>query len=142
MNGFGFVVPKIKQEARAATWVSRKFKYRAPEDTVLIRCFAGGAKDPAVVSLSDEELVKIARHELKEIMGIAAEPVLARVYKWINAMPQYTIGHEQRVSEIEALLEAHPGLYLTGSAYRGIGISDSVRNAEITAKKALPTSSA
>ena len=108
---------------------------------MLIRCFAGGAKDPAVVSLSDEELVRIARHELKEIMGIAAEPVLARVYKWINAMPQYTIGHEQRVSEIEALLEAHPGLYLTGSAYRGIGISDRVRNAEITAKKALPTSS-
>lgn len=138
MNGFGFVVPKIENRGiMAATWVSRKFKYRAPEDNVLIRCFAGGAKDPAVVSLSDEELVRIARHELKEIMGISAEPVLARVYKWINAMPQYTIGHEQRVSEIEALLEAHPGLYLTGSAYHGIGISDSVRNAEITAKKAL-----
>ncbi|MBI5236806.1 MAG: protoporphyrinogen oxidase [Deltaproteobacteria bacterium] len=138
MNGFGFVVPKIeKRRIMAATWVSRKFKYRAPEDNVLIRCFAGGAKDPAIVRLSDEELVKIARHELKEIMGIVSEPVLARVYKWINAMPQYTIGHEQRVSEIEALLGAHHGLYLTGSAYRGIGISDSIRNAEIAAKKAL-----
>lgn len=138
MNGFGFVVPKIeKRGIMAATWVSRKFKYRAPEDKALIRCFAGGAKDPAVVNLPDEELVRIARLELKEIMGIVAEPVLARVYKWINAMPQYTIGHEQRVSEIEALLGAHHGLYLTGSAYRGIGISDSVRNAEITAKKAI-----
>ncbi len=138
MNGFGFVVPKIeKRRLMAATWVSRKFKYRAPEDSVLIRCFAGGAKDPAIVNLSDEELIEIARQELKEIMGIVAEPVLARVYKWINAMPQYTIGHEQRVSEIEEMLGAHPGLYLTGSAYHGIGISDSVRNAEITAKKAL-----
>ncbi len=138
LNGFGFVVPKTEgRRIMAATWTSVKFKYRAPEDSVLIRCFVGGSKNAELVSLNDNEMISMVRKELKEIMGIDAEPVLARVFRWINSMPQYTIGHEERISWIEERLNNHPGLYLTGSAYHGIGISDSIRYGEIVAKKAL-----
>lgn len=138
LNGFGFVVPKIeKRKIMAATWTSVKFSYRAPDDSVLIRCFVGGSKNAELVVLSDAEIINMVRQELKDIMGIDAEPVLCRVYKWRNSMPQYTIGHEERIAWIEERLSRHQGLYLTGSAYHGIGISDSVRYGEIVAKKVL-----
>ncbi len=138
LNGFGFVVPKIeKRRIMAATWTSVKFSYRAPDDSVLIRCFVGGAKNMELVSLDDEEMIKMVRGELREIMGIDAEPVLARVFRWINSMPQYTVGHEERIASIEEMVSRHPGLYLTGSAYHGIGISDSIRNGEVVAKKII-----
>ncbi|MBI5642413.1 MAG: protoporphyrinogen oxidase [Deltaproteobacteria bacterium] len=138
LNGFGFVVPKIeKRKIMAATWTSVKFKYRAPEDSVLIRCFVGGSKDTSLLSASDEEMIRAVREELKDIMGIDAKPVLAKVYRWINSMPQYTIGHEERINWIDERVSAYPGFYLVGSAYHGIGISDSVRYGEIVAKKAL-----
>lgn len=138
LNGFGFVVPKTEgRKIMAATWTSVKFKYRAPEDCVLIRSFVGGSKGAALVELDDREMLAMVRAELKETMGITAEPVIARVYRWFNSMPQYTIGHEERVAWIEERLKSHPGLYLTGSAYHGIGIPDSIRTGEVTAKKAL-----
>lgn len=140
LNGFGFVVPKIeKRRIMAATWTSVKFKYRAPDDSVLIRCFIGGSKNAELVSLSDSEMIKLVREELKDIMGIDAEPVIAKVFRWINSMPQYTIGHEERISWIDEKVARYPGLYITGSAYHGIGISDSVRNGEVIAKKVLHT---
>jgi len=138
LNGFGFVVPKTEgRRIMAATWTSVKFSHRAPEDSVLIRCFVGGSKNAGLVDLPDAEIAKIAREELKELMGIDALPVVTRVYKWVRSMPQYTIGHEERVKWIEERTASHPGLYLTGSAYYGIGISDSIRSGEVTAKKAL-----
>jgi len=138
LNGFGFVVPKVeKRGIMAATWTSVKFSHRAPDDSVLIRCFVGGAKNMELVSLSDEEMINMVRKELGDIMGIKAEPVLALVFRWINSMPQYTVGHEERIAAIEEMVAAHPGLYITGSAYHGIGISDSVRNGEIIAKKII-----
>jgi oxygen-dependent protoporphyrinogen oxidase len=139
LNGFGFVVPSSeKRRIMAATWTSVKFNHRAPPDSVLIRCFLGGAGRSAdIISLSDTELVAIVREELKDIMGIDAEPVLTRVFRWKNSMPQYTIGHQERVEWIEKRTATHPGLYLTGSAYHGIGIADSVRYGEIVAKKVL-----
>lgn len=138
LNGFGFVVPKVeKRGIMAATWTSVKFSHRAPDDSVLIRCFVGGAKNMELVSLSDEEMIKMVRKELREIMGIEAEPVLAKVFRWINSMPQYTVGHEERIASIEEMVSRHPGLYITGSAYHGIGISDSIRNGEVVAKKII-----
>lgn len=138
LNGFGFVVPRTeKRGIMAATWTSVKFSHRAPDDSVLIRCFVGGAKNMELVSLNDEEMIKMVRKELREIMGIEAEPVLARVFRWINSMPQYTVGHEERIASIEEMVSRHPGLYITGSAYHGIGISDSIRNGEVVAKKII-----
>lgn len=138
LNGFGFVVPNAeKRKIMAATWTSVKFSGRTPEDSVLIRCFVGGSKNAELVSLSDEEMVKMVRSELKDIMGIEVEPVLTRVYRWINSMPQYTVGHDERIAWIDERVANHPGLYITGSAYHGIGISDSIRYGEIVAKKVL-----
>jgi oxygen-dependent protoporphyrinogen oxidase len=138
LDGFGFVVPKTEnRRIMAATWSSIKWSYRAPADMVLIRCFVGGAKQSELVSLNDEEMTEMVKEELRDIMGIDAEPVIVRIYRWNDAMPQYTIGHEERIKDIEEITSRHPGLYLTGSAYRGIGISDTVREAESTAKKVL-----
>lgn len=138
MNGFGFVIPRIEdRRIMASTWSSVKFEHRAPEDAVLIRCFVGGSKKADLVSLNDEEMIRLVREELRDIMEIEAEPILARVYRYINAMPQYTIGHTERVEWVDDRVGNYPGFFLTGSAYHGIGISDSVRNGEITAKKIL-----
>lgn len=138
MDGFGFVVPKTEgRRIMAASWVSRKFAHRAPEDSVLIRCFVGGSKNSELVSVDEKEMVRMVRQELKDIMGIEAEPVVTRVFKWNASMPQYTVGHEERIASIEARVAGYPSLFITGSAYHGIGISDSVRNGEIVAKKAL-----
>ncbi|MBZ0221290.1 MAG: protoporphyrinogen oxidase [Candidatus Methylomirabilis sp.] len=138
MNGFGFVVPKVEgRKIMAATWTSVKFAGRAPDDSVLIRCFVGGSKNAELVSLGDAEMIKLVREELRDIMGIGAEPVLAKVFRWRNSMPQYTIGHEERVAWIDERLKNHPGLYLAGSAYYGIGISDSIRYGEVVAKRVV-----
>jgi oxygen-dependent protoporphyrinogen oxidase len=138
LNGFGFVVPGVEgRRIMAATWTSVKFSHRAPSGSVLIRCFVGGARNAGLITLPDEELVAIVREELEDIMGIEAPPVLSRVFRWVNSMPQYTIGHEERVGWITERVATHPGLYLTGSAYHGIGIADSVRYGEVVAKKAL-----
>ncbi|MCK5235969.1 MAG: protoporphyrinogen oxidase [Deltaproteobacteria bacterium] len=138
MDGFGFVVPLSEgRKIMAASWVSRKWAGRAPDDCVLIRCFVGGAFNQDLVELGDEELKQIVLDELREIMGIEATPVICRIFRWRRSMPQYTVGHEERVTEIEELTNAHKGLYITGSAFRGIGISDNVREAEETAKKVL-----
>ena len=138
LNGFGFVVPKVeKRRIMAATWTSVKFSHRAPDDSVLIRCFVGGSKNAELVDLDDAGMVTMVREELRDIMGIDAEPVLTRVFRWRKSMPQYTIGHDERVKWIDERVGENRGLYLTGSAYHGIGISDSIRYGEVVAKKII-----
>ena len=138
MNGFGFVVPRSeKRKIMASTWSSIKFSGRAPDGSVLIRCFVGGSKNMELVDLSDSEMIDLVRAELRDIMGITAEPVIARVFRFKDAMPQYTVGHEERIEWIDERVLTTPGFYLTGSAYHGIGIADSIRYGEITAKKIL-----
>lgn len=135
LKGFGLVIPrKENRKIMAATWTSNKYAHRAPKDTVLIRCFIGGSYNQELVDLEYEDMIKLVRKELKDIVGIDAEPVLARVFRWKKAMPQYVIGHEQRMKELDEMLRKHPGLYLGGSAYKGVGIPDSVHNGELTAK--------
>lgn len=134
MNGFGFVVPKPeKRKIMAATWVSRKFSYRVPEDSLLIRCFVGGYYNEDLIFMDDEDMIKMVKGELKDIMGINADPILARLYRWKKAMPQYTIGHDERLTILNRMLSKEHGLFLTGSAYRGIGISGCINDADLTA---------
>ena len=138
LKGFGLVIPRTEnRKIMAATWTSNKYAHRAPEDTVLIRCFVGGNYNQELVDLEYEDMIRLVRKELKEIVGIEAEPILTRVFRWKRAMPQYIIGHSQRMEQLDERLKDHPGLYLTGSAYKGIGIPDSVHYGEITASKAL-----
>lgn len=132
LNGFGFVVPRSEPtRLLACTWTSTKFPQRAIPGTVLLRVFVGGPHREDLVALDDEALVRMVREELQTIMGVNAAPTVARVFRWDRANPQYEVGHLDRVSEIEALCP--PGLYLTGSAYRGVGIPDCVRQGQETA---------
>jgi oxygen-dependent protoporphyrinogen oxidase len=124
IKGFGFLVPKRERNYVAAcTIVGNKFNHRVPDDMVLLRCFMGGD----ALKESDEALVRIARQELRTIMGLEALPAFHSISRWPNAMAQYTVGHKQRVQRIESILKSIPGLHLAGNAYHGIGIPDCIK---------------
>jgi oxygen-dependent protoporphyrinogen oxidase len=138
LNGFGFVVAgRGPQTMMACTWTSTKFPHRAPSDHVLLRCFVGGAGREEIAEQSEPELIRMVRENLRSAMGITQEPVLARVYRWLKANPQYEVGHLDRVSSIEAGLSRHPGLFLAGAAYRGVGVPDCIRSGTLAAQKVL-----
>ena len=133
LNGFGIVIPRSeKRPINAITWSSTKFAHRAPSDHALIRVFFGGSRNPEIVERSDDDLLSIASSELHALMGIDATPIFHRIFRWRNATPQYDVGHLQRVDAIEAALP--PGVMVTGSPYRGIGIPDCVHQAQQTAE--------
>lgn len=136
-SGFGFVVPSTEnRKISACTWSSIKFDDRAPEDHLLLRCFVGGPGKEEMVDLDDEKLVEIARMELKDILGLAAEPVISRVYRWRKANPQYEVGHLELVKNLfDICRKETPGIYLTGSAYEGVGIPDCVNQGKKTAEQ-------
>jgi oxygen-dependent protoporphyrinogen oxidase len=136
--GFGFLVPRTEgRRMLAATFVHNKFPHRAPDNRALVRCFLGGARDEQVLELSEDEILKIVRDELSQIIGLKAEPLFARVYKWKSAMAQYTVGHLERLQRIEALRQNLPGLALAGNGYSGIGVPDCVRSGTEAADKIL-----
>ncbi len=116
--GFGFLVPRSEgKRLLAATFVHNKFPHRAPEDRALLRCFFAGGNAENVWPLTDDEIVGIVRNELQQILGLRAEPLFARVYKWKSAMAQYGVGHLDRLERIERLRQQLPGLTLAGNAY-------------------------
>lgn len=137
--GFGFVIPRTeKREISACTWSSFKFDHRAPGDHLLLRCFVGGPGKEEMVELDDETLVNVARRELESILGLKAEPVLTRIYRWRKANPQYEVGHLDRVQQIFATCRTEaPGIYLTGSAYEGVGIPDCINQGKKAAGQLL-----
>jgi oxygen-dependent protoporphyrinogen oxidase len=126
LNGFGVVIPHSERRAiNAVTWTSTKFDHRAPDSHVLLRVFFGGSRTPHMMEVNDEELVGVVRGELRAVMGIKSAPTLHRIYRWWRANPQYDVGHLDRVAAIED--ELPKGVFLAGSAYRGIGVPDCVR---------------
>jgi oxygen-dependent protoporphyrinogen oxidase len=136
--GFGFLVPgREGRHMLAATFVHNKFPHRAPEDRALLRCFIAGAHADQVWQLSDSELVGLVRQDLQAILGLRAEPVFARVYKWKTAMAQYGVGHLDRLERIERLRRQLPGLALAGNGYRGIGVPDCIRSGSQAATQVL-----
>ncbi len=136
--GFGFLVPRSEgKRLLAATFVHNKFPHRAPEDRALLRCFFAGSNAENVWSLGDDQIVGIVRDELQQILGLRAEPLFARVYKWKSAMAQYGVGHLERLDRIEGLRQRLPGLGLAGNGYRGIGVPDCVRSGREAAKQLL-----
>ena len=128
LNGFGFLVPaKERNRLVACTWVANKFSYRVPDDLVVLRCFFGGANDEAILGEDDPAVVRIARQELRRIMRVTGTPVFHHIARWPRSMAQYTVGHQQRLEQIQQLVANHPGLHLAGNAYHGIGIPDCVK---------------
>ena len=136
LNGFGFVVPFIERRSLiACTFSNVKFAGRAPDDHVLLRAFAGGALQPDIFALQEGDLVARVEKDLRELLGISEAPLFVEAAKWERSMPQYEVGHLDRVTEIEKLVRGIPGLTLAGNAYRGAGIPDCIRSGEEAAEE-------
>ena len=134
LNGSGYVVPRTEASGiLAATWLSSKWPDRAPEGHVLLRTFLGGARDREALAQSDAELVARSLAAIRPVLGIARAPLFTRVYRFDRASAQHEVGHLDRVEAVDRLLSAHPGLFLTGSGLRGVGIPDCVADARKTA---------
>jgi oxygen-dependent protoporphyrinogen oxidase len=135
LDGFGFVVPLV--EARsiiACTYSSVKYPGRAPEGHVLLRAFVGGAVQQHLFDQDDTAMAASVRAELRDLLGISGEPLLTRIHRHPQAMPQYRVGHLDRMRRIDACLAELPGLALAGSAYRGVGIPDCIHGGEQAAE--------
>ncbi len=138
LDGFGFVVPAIeRRRILSASFSSVKFPGRAPADKVLIRTFVGGACQRELCDLDDGELERLVTEELAELIGLAGRPLWTMIARWSNSMPQYHVGHLDRVARIEARLRCIPGLALAGSAYRGVGIPHAIHSGEEAAETVL-----
>ncbi|QDT65048.1 protoporphyrinogen oxidase [Calycomorphotria hydatis] len=136
MDAFGLVVPsRENKQTLAVSLSSRKFPGRAPDGQIVLRSFLGGAMRPEVLEKTDNELIQIARKELREFFGVEAAPLCTTVTRWPEAMPQYELGHLQLVRDIEQQLQSHPTLALTGGGYEGVGIPDVIAHAEKSAKE-------
>lgn len=136
LDATGYVVPRAEgRDALACTWASSKLAGRAPAGMALFRLFFGGARRPELAVRDDEALQVLARAELREVMGIGAAPRLVRVTRWLDAMPQYEIGHAGRVAGIEARALSLPWMALAGNAYHGVGVPDCIRSGEAAAAR-------
>lgn len=136
LEGYGYVVPRAEgRPVLACTWTSSKFANRAPDGYTLLRAFIGRAGREEILKQPDEALLAIVRRELREVLNIRAETLWDRIFRWPNAMPQYTVGHLDRLQAIEDCLADHPGIFLAGSAYRGVGIPDCITSGERAATK-------
>lgn len=130
LNGFGFLVPsREKRNILGTLWDASIFPQRAPEGYVLLRTMIGGAHHPELALLPEEKLVALVRSDLKDVMGVNAEPDFIRIYRHEKAIPQYNVGHQQRLDTIKQLVNRYPGLILTGNAYKGVALNDCVANA-------------
>jgi oxygen-dependent protoporphyrinogen oxidase len=135
LRGYGFVVPERPgAPLLACTWSSSKFSGRAPDGLVLLRAFLS---QPDTFSGAHEgRIVETTVQALRPILGLEGAPVLVAVHRWNQALPRYAVGHPQRMREIERRLAKHPGLFLTGASYRGLGIPDCIRDGEAAAEAA------
>ncbi len=135
---FGFVVPMSEnRRILAGSFASHKFAGRAPKDHVLIRVFIGGSMQAPLLNESDDQLVKIAREELAELIGLEGTPIVTRVVRWNDAMPQYHVGHRQRVEQIEQAIGELPRLSLVNNALHGVGIAPVIQAADRVAKEVI-----
>ncbi len=138
LDGFGFVVPQIeRRQILSASFSSVKFAGRAPQGRVLIRVFLGGALQPELVDIPDEQLCRIAETELADLLRIAGGPSLSRVFRWRGAMPQYHLGHLDRLARIRDRLDQFPTLTLAGNAFEGVGIPQCIHSGEQAAEQVV-----
>lgn len=134
LDGYGYVIPRREgRKALACTWTSTKFPHRAPEDYALLRVFVGRAGQE--FPWDENELLELAKEELKLTLDVTTEPLVSRVCLWDKAMPQYNLGHPERLKRIEEDLQHHPDLALAGNGYRGIGIPDCIHSGELAVER-------
>ena len=141
LDGMGLVVPAIeKSPVLAVSFSSQKYAHRAPEGTVLLRAFVGGARCPEMAEMRTAELEPLVLGELAVLLGIRGDPVYRTTSHWPRTMPQYHVGHTQLVDRIESAVARLPRLGLAGNAYRGVGIPNCIHSGEQAAEHVtLPT---
>jgi oxygen-dependent protoporphyrinogen oxidase len=136
----GILSPAVEQEpVTGISLMSSKWPDRAPKGRVLLRGFVGGPRDQAIIKRSDADLIEIVRSSFVRLLGVKADakPVFARVFRWVGGMPQYTMGHLDRVDALEARTAEIAGLALAGGAYRGVGVPNCLESGEKAASKVL-----
>ena len=134
LDAAGVVVPRREgRRILAVSFSSQKFPGRAPEGSVLMRTFVGGALDPETAALDDGRLLPLVLAELRDVLGVRGAPRLVQIDRWRGAMPQYTVGHADRVATIQRLISTHPGLALAGAAYEGVGIPQVIASGQAAA---------
>ncbi|HET9911098.1 MAG TPA: protoporphyrinogen oxidase [Anaerolineales bacterium] len=139
LDGYGYVIPRREgRRALACTWTSTKFPHRAPDGYALIRVFVGRAGQD--IPWNEDDLLALAKEELKLTLGVTTDPLLSRVFLWDKAMPQYNLGHPEILKRIDDALEKYPGLALAGNGYRGIGIPDCIHSGEVAVDKIIESS--
>jgi oxygen-dependent protoporphyrinogen oxidase len=137
-EGYGYVIPRIAtSDVLACTISSNKWRGRAPDDGLLVRVYLGRFGQRDVTQCSDAELLALAQQEVADTLALTATPAFHRIYRWPLSMPQYTLGHMERLCQIDARLADQPGLLLAGAAYRGVGIPDCIREGEDAAQAAV-----
>lgn len=137
-KGVGFVIPKIEKTGICAcTYVNHKFEGRSPEEYALLRAFVGGALYQEYFKWDDKALEEMVEHQLRDILGLKNPPLQKQVRRYARSMPQYEIGHFQKVTAIRQRLQNHPGLFVTGNSYDGIGIPDCMVQSQIQAGHVL-----
>jgi oxygen-dependent protoporphyrinogen oxidase len=138
LNGFGMLVPtREKRELLGALWTSSIFGGRAPDGRILLRCMAGGSANPGFMEQTDDEMTAVLLSELRPLFGLKGAPDMVKVIKHERAIAQYVPGHLARLKELDRTTAAFPGLYLTGSSYRGISVNACVKEAETIAENVL-----
>ncbi len=138
LDGFGYIAPiSLKRDAIGVQWCSSIFPDRAPPGFVLWRALCGGELRPEMVDLDDETLVRRVHAEMRATMKVTGDPVFTQVVRWPRAIPQYHLGHLDRVARIDAAVARLPGLFVTGNAFKGVAMNDVVEQAGLTAARVL-----
>ena len=135
---YGFLVPhREKRKILGCLFDSTIFPNRAPQGYVLLRTMIGGMRSPELALLPDEKLIETALSELRDILSIKGDPEFIKIFRWQRAIPQYQVGHEEKLRKIDERLKSFPGFYLTGNAYRGVSVNDCIQNSIELADKFL-----
>ncbi|WP_342430196.1 protoporphyrinogen oxidase [Neobacillus sp. FSL H8-0543] len=139
IDGTGFVVSRRGDYSiTACTWTHKKWEHSTPEGKVLLRCYVGRSGDETIVDLSDDRIIQIVLEDLSKTMDITMKPDFAIVSRWKDSMPQYTVGHKQRLESINQHVKAElPGVFLAGSSYGGVGLPDCIDQGEKAVKEVL-----
>jgi oxygen-dependent protoporphyrinogen oxidase len=137
-DGFGYIAPQnTRRDVLGVQWCSSIFPGRAPEGCVLWRALCGGVHRGEMLDWDDGTLGKAVHEEIKLAMGVRGEPVFRRIIRWQRAIPQYVVGHLDRLARIDALVQSHHGLFLAGNSYHGVAMGDCVEQGEIVAEKVM-----
>jgi oxygen-dependent protoporphyrinogen oxidase len=139
IDGTGFLVSRNTDfRITACTWTHKKWPSTTPKDMALLRCYVGKPNDQEAVNLSDQEIINIALRDLNKTMNLTEKPLFHVITRWKKAMPQYNVGHIERMTKVkESLTKQLPGVFLAGGSYEGVGIPDCIDQGEAAVKKVL-----